>query len=161
MTDHMEESIVWQYKTFSSLSPYELYDIMQLRMAVFVVEQDCVYQDADNKDPHCEHLMGRHEDRLLAYSRIVPPGLSYPEISLGRIITAGQARRKGLGKALMLRSLETAFLLHGSGPIRISAQVYLQKFYESFDFQVCGPAYVEDDILHVEMLRPAKPLFIP
>lgn len=142
----------WTHKPFDELTAQELYAILQLRNQVFVVEQNCVFQDADNKDPFCDHLMCTEEFSLIAYSRILPPGISGVETSIGRILTAPTERGKGLGKTLMLKSIELAHLLHGPGHIRIGAQLYLINFYESFGFQRRGPIYLEDNIEHIEMI---------
>jgi ElaA protein len=145
--------IDWICKEFDDLQPQELYIILQLRMEVFVVEQKCAFQDADNKDQFCHHLMGLSGGELLAYSRIVPAGISYREISIGRIVTSPKARKSGFGKLLMQKSMQTAFELFGKGPIRIGAQLYLQKFYETFEFKQSSEIYLEDGIAHIEMRR--------
>jgi ElaA protein len=143
----------WTIKYFDSLTPHELYAILQLRAAVFGVEQNCVYQDMDNKDQHSFHLMGWQNDHLLAYTRIVPPGLSYAEPSIGRVVTAGTARRTGLGKTLIEKSIAEIFNLYGKTSIKIGAQLYLKNFYESFDFEQSGDIYDEDGIDHIQMIR--------
>ena len=142
----------WICKTFDELSPYELYAIMQLRMAVFVVEQNCAYQDADNKDAHCHHLMGWLEDKLVAYTRLVPPKISYAESSIGRVVSSPSVRRTGIGKILMTKSIEAMKALYPGIPIRIGAQLYLKDFYESFLFRQTSETYIEDGIPHIEML---------
>jgi len=143
----------WTIKYFDSLTLHELYAILQLRAAVFGVEQNCVYQDMDNKDQHSFHLMGWQNGHLLAYARIVPPGLSYTEPSIGRVVTAGTARRAGLGKTLIEKSIAEIFNLYGKTSIKIGAQLYLKKFYESFDFEQSGEIYDEDGIDHIQMIR--------
>jgi ElaA protein len=142
----------WICKTFDELNPYELYAILQLRMAVFVVEQHCPYQDADNKDFHCHHLMGWKEDKLVAYTRLVPPEISYAESSIGRVVSSPSVRRTGIGKILMARSIEALKALYPGVPIRIGAQLYLKEFYESFSFKQISETYIEDGIPHIEML---------
>ena len=129
----------------------ELYLILQLRNEVFVVEQNCVFQDADGKDPYCRHLMGFLGDSLAAYTRIVPPGVSYPEASIGRVVTSPKERKNGFGKSLMEKSIEMVYLYHGKVPIRIGAQYYLKKFYEFLGFQQTSGIYLEDGIEHIEM----------
>jgi ElaA protein len=146
-------SIDWSCKTFDTLTPSELYAIIRLRNAVFVVEQHCVFQDADDKDQYCHHLAGVIGDDLAAYARIVPAGVSYPHISIGRVITAAAFRRAGLGKALMERAIHECQRLYGKQPIQIGAQQYLKDFYQSFGFQQTSNMYLEDDIPHIEMLR--------
>ena len=146
--------INWIIKPFDELSTLELYTIMQLRSAVFCVEQNCAYQDADGKDLKCFHLSGIDNDgELMTYSRIVPPGISFEEVSIGRVITSQKARGTGAGKALMLKSIEVIESKYGKVPIRIGAQCYLIKFYSSFGFEISGQEYLEDNIPHIEMLR--------
>jgi len=142
----------WIVKEFKDLSLQELYSIFQLRMQVFIVEQNCPYQDADNKDQFCHHLMGWVDGTLAAYIRIVSPGISYSEPSIGRVVTSSRYRATGLGKSLMQKGIETTRSLYGEVPIRIGAQLYLQRFYESFGFKKQGEIYLEDGIQHVEMV---------
>ncbi len=137
------------------LKPEELYAILRLRSEVFVVEQNCVFQDIDNKDQSCHHLMGWRQDKLMGYSRIVPAGFSYVESSIGRIVTSPHARGLGIGKDLLRQSIQMTYALHGKRIIRIGAQYYLKNFYESFGFEQAGPLYLEDGIEHIEMLLPA------
>jgi ElaA protein len=139
-------------KSFSALSPDELYAILSARNAVFVVEQQCVYQDADGYDQQALHLVIPHEGLLGAYCRILLPGAKYPEWSIGRVLTVDSARGKGLGHTLMQQALE-AIASHGGGAVRISAQAYLQRFYEHHGFVRVSEPYLEDNIPHIEMLR--------
>lgn len=141
-------------KNFSELSQKELYDILQARSEVFVVEQNCVYQDADGYDERSLHVVIPFEGKIGAYCRIVSPGLKYPEWSIGRVLTSRHARGQKLGHALTKTALD-AVASRGGGDIRISAQAYLQKFYESHGFVRTGEEYLEDNIPHVEMLRTA------
>lgn len=150
-------NITWSMKPFDELSLQELYKILQLRMEVFVVEQNCPFQDADNKDLKCHHLMGWQNDRLVAYTRIVPPGISYEFPSIGRVVTSPAARKGGLGRLLMQQSIIEAEKLYGNKSIRIGAQLYLKKFYESFGFIQSSDIYVEDGIEHIEMTRNKLP----
>ena len=143
----------WTVKYFVSLTSHELYAILQLTAEVFGVEQNCVYQDMDNKDQLCFHLMGWHNDQLVAYTRLVPPGLSYTEPSIGRVVTSPGARRRGLGKTLIEKSIAEIFNLFGKTSIKIGAQLYLKKFYEAFDFEQSGYIYDEDGIDHIQMIR--------
>jgi ElaA protein len=144
--------MTWLCKKFDDLTPRELYAILQLRNEVFVVEQNCVFQDADNKDQYCYHLMGWQENDLVAYSRIIPPEISYSESSIGRIVTSPKARGNGIGRELVKQSIEELYILFGKIPIKIGAQMYLQKFYGSFGFKQTSDIYLEDDIPHIEML---------
>ena len=147
-------SMNWSLKKFEDLAPHELYAIMQLRNEVFVVEQNCVYQDADNKDRYSFHLMGWKEDKLIAYTRLIPAGTAYAEPSIGRVVTSPSARGTGAGRELMERSIDTIYKLFGKQPIRIGAQLYLKKFYSSLGFEPTGGIYLEDGIEHIEMVKP-------
>jgi ElaA protein len=152
--------IEWKCKHFKDLSVYELYDILRLRNEVFVVEQNCVFQDADNKDQQSYHLCGwltpsntRDErEMLVAYVRLVPPGLSYKEPSIGRVVTSPAYRRNGTGRLLMQQAIKECLKLFGTQNIKIGAQLYLKGFYESLMFKQCSKMYLEDDIEHIEML---------
>ena len=127
---------------------------MQLRNEVFVVEQDCVYQDADNKDLASYHFMGWANNKLIAYTRILPPGVAYTkEPSIGRVVTSPSARGSGIGRELMEKSIEELYKLFGETPIKIGAQLYLLKFYTSLGFQQTSSIYLEDDIEHIEMAK--------
>lgn len=143
----------WIVKTFHELTTAGLYDLLTLRSNVFVVEQQCVFLDMDYKDQQSVHLMGYKDSRLVAYSRLLPAGLSYTEMSIGRVVTAPEQRRSGLGKELMAQSVNHIRQLYGTGPIRIGAQLYLQRFYEDFNFKVVSDMYMEDGIPHIEMIR--------
>lgn len=147
-------STVWTLKKFDELSNRELYHILQLRNEVFIIEQNCPYQDMDNKDLKCHHLMGWMGERLVVYTRLVPAGVSYDEyMSIGRVVSSPSVRGTGLGKELMLKSIDTCYQVFGKAPIRIGAQLYLKKFYEGFGFEVTGDVYLEDGIEHVEMTK--------
>ena len=146
--------IKWECKLFNELTNVELYRILQLRIEVFSVEQNVVYQDCDNKDFKSYHFTGTLNDQLLAYSRIIPPGISYSEAaSIGRVVTSPIVRGQSLGKQLFEKSLEQLYLLFGQVPIIISAQVYLIKFYENFSFIRQGDIYIEDSIPHITMIK--------
>ena len=149
-----ENKYTVNYKSFDALTPYELYSIMQLRNEVFVVEQHCIYQDADNKDPYCHHLMIKEIDFLVAYARLLPRGLAYTEMSIGRVISSPLYRKTGAGRLLLYSSIEACYTLFGKGPIKIGAQLYLKKFYESFGFEKSSNLYLEDNIEHIEMRKP-------
>ena len=144
--------IQWKHKPFSELSPFELYAILQLRNEVFVVEQNCVFQDADDKDQLAIHLMGWKEDKLVAYTRLFDKGLAYDKASIGRVVSSNTVRGSGIGKELMQESIQLLYSIWGKQPIKIGAQFYLKKFYESFGFQQTSDIYLEDGIEHIEMV---------
>ena len=144
--------IKWECKKFDALNQYELYAILRLRNEVFVVEQNCVFQDADNKDQDCFHVMGWKEDFLAAYTRIVPAGLIFEEISIGRVVTSINIRRSGVGKELMEKSMDYIYKLYGNVPVKIGAQLYLKHFYEELSFTQSSDIYLEDGIEHIEMV---------
>ena len=143
----------WILKKFEDLTPHELYAIIQLRNEVFVVEQNCAYQDADNKDQESWHLMGWQGDLLAAYTRILPPGIVYNQPSIGRVVTAPAVRKTGIGKELMKKSIESVEKLFGKTSIQIGAQFYLKDFYESLGFRQSSEMYLEDGIEHIEMIK--------
>ena len=145
--------ISWTIKRFEELNLDELYALLQLRNEVFIVEQNCVYKDLDGKDRSAWHLMAVEDDNLVAYTRILPPGVLYKDPAIGRVVTASSKRRSGLGRELMKRSIETCEKLFGKISITLSAQVYLQSFYESFQFIAVGEEYLDDGIPHIEMSR--------
>ena len=146
-------NITWYHKYFNELTTKELYQILQLRNEVFIVEQNCPFQDLDDKDFKCFHLIGfdKNSQKILAYTRIVPAGISYENASIGRVVTSAQARGEGIGKVLMHKSIELLEKLYGGVPIRIGAQYYLKKFYESLGFQQVEGIYLEDGIEHILM----------
>jgi ElaA protein len=145
--------IDWRIKRFGELSPAELYEIFRLRLAVFSVEQNCAYQDADGRDQDAWHLSGYDERGILqAYARIIPAGIAFKEVSIGRVITSQATRGKGLGRELMKKCMELVREKHGNVPVRIGAQCYLKKFYSGFGFEIASEEYLEDNIPHVEML---------
>ncbi len=148
-------NITWYHKHFKELNTTELYQILQLRNEVFIVEQNCPFQDLDEKDLKCYHLMGFDTDaqKVMAYTRIVPAGVSYEEASIGRVVTSPLARKNGIGKELMQKSIELLEELYGGISIKIGAQLYLKKFYESFGFQQVEEVYLEDGIEHILMVR--------
>ncbi|HEX2532737.1 MAG TPA: GNAT family N-acetyltransferase [Chitinophagaceae bacterium] len=148
-----ERNETWYCLPFDALTPHQLYAILQLRNEVFVVEQNCVFQDADDKDQGCHHLMQWDGDRLVAYTRLVPPGHIYEEASIGRVVTSPAVRGRGAGRQLMEASIREAYALFGRRPIRIGAQLYLKRFYESFGFEQVSEPYLEDGIPHIYMLK--------
>lgn len=147
-------TISWNVKPFDQLAPHEVYAALQLRNEVFVVEQNCVFQDADNKDQSSYHLFGWDGDLLAAYTRLVPAGISYVEPSIGRVVISPMRRSLGMGRELMIRSIDHVYNIWGKENIRIGAQLYLKKFYESLGFQQSSEIYLEDGIEHIEMLLP-------
>ena len=149
--------VEWQWSAYEELSRDELYAILARRQEVFVIEQQCIYPDMDGIDPHAFHLMGWGEvggkRELLAYLRCVHPGIKFTEVSLGRGLSAPAARGTGIGRAMMAEALRQAECVYQGQAIRISAQLYLEKFYAGFGFVSIGAPYEEDDIPHIEMLR--------
>ena len=145
----------WTTKPFEALTLAELYALLQLRSEVFVVEQTCVFQDIDGHDQAAYHLLGHTATgELAACARLFGPGLSYEQVSIGRVVTAPRHRRAGLGRALLTQAVAECAALFGAQPIKIGAQCYLQAFYESFGFVQQGKPYLEDGIPHMYMLRP-------
>jgi len=140
-------------KTFKELTTYELYDILQLRSAVFVVEQDCVYQDLDGKDNKAWHVLGYNNEKLIAYTRVFKPGLYFSHASIGRVIVAQNERRHNYGKKIMEASIEAVKTHFNETAIKISAQCYLTKFYSNLGFKAVGDTYLEDGIPHVTMIK--------
>jgi ElaA protein len=139
---------------FNQLSTIELYEILQLREAVFHLEQACVYTDLDDKDLEAHHVIGIQDGKIHATSRILAPGISYDGYaSIGRVCTSSIVRTQGYGKALMEKSLTTCIDLYPHNAIKISAQSYLLDFYSSFGFQAYGEEYFEDEIPHKGMIR--------
>jgi ElaA protein len=155
--------ITWRFAPFDDLTPRNVHDLFQVRAAAFVVEQDCVFQDLDGIDPQCWHLLGfspsplgegRGEGQVLvAYCRIVPPGVKFAEPSIGRVVTTSEVRGTGLGRELVREALLRADRLWPGRPIRIGAQKHLDRFYGEFGFAVASEPYDEDGILHIEMLK--------
>ncbi len=140
-------------KAFDALTPHELYEMLRLRSEVFVVEQNCVFLDMDNRDQACMHLLLYKEGTLAATARLVPAGLAYTEMSIGRIVTSPAVRGTGMGKVIVKAAIALCFELYGNGPIKIGAQLYAKKFYESFGFEQSGEVYDEDGIDHIHMIR--------
>lgn len=147
-----EHKIHWQSLDFEALDTHQLYRILHLRQQVFIVEQDCAYQDLDNLDQLSLHLCATRADDLLAYLRSVPPGLSYDESSLGRIVTSPGARGLKLGRELVRRGVALNFKTWPGSDIRIGAQAHLEKFYFEFGFESVTEPYDEDGIPHIKML---------
>lgn len=138
-------------KEFTSLSTRELFEIYKLRSEVFVVEQNCAYQDVDDKDLLASHIMLLENEILVGYCRILPPGVSYIEPSIGRVIVNKSFRKTGAGKMLMNHSINKALELFKDQDLVISAQSYLIKFYQDLKFKPEGVEYLEDGIPHTQM----------
>lgn len=142
----------WSLKKFAELTLDELYAILKLRSEVFVVEQNCVFLDMDDKDQQSYHFMGWEGNQLFAYTRLVPPGVDKLP-SIGRVVTSPSARNRGIGRILMQKSVEETIQLFGNQPIHIGAQLYLRDFYSSLGFEQSSDVYLEDGIEHIEMIR--------
>ncbi len=143
----------WKIKPFEELFLAELYELLQLRSEIFVVEQNCVYQDIDGKDRKALHLIGEYGGEIVAYARLFKPGDYFGDASIGRVVVKREFRDKKWGHDLMRESLKAITENFGAGPIVISAQLYLQKFYESHGFETIGESYPEDDIPHIRMIN--------
>lgn len=148
------EKITWVYKHFNELTALEYHHIIFLRTEVFVVEQNCPYQEVDKKDVVSYHLYGTNaKNEVVAVTRIVPQHISYKEISVGRVAIKKSSRGTGLAHELMLKTFEAAEIIFGKQAIRISAQEYLLNYYSKHGFKQVGEMYLEDDIPHIEMLK--------
>ena len=148
-------TLTWLTKPFDALTVPELYELLQLRSEVFVVEQTCPFQDIDGQDQAAHHLLGYADTgELAAYARLFGAGISYAQASIGRVVTSPRHRRFGLGRQLLQQAIAQCDTLFGVQPIKIGAQLYLQAFYESFGFVQQGEGYLEDGIPHIYMLRP-------
>ena len=146
------EDVQWYCKSFTELTVKELYELMKLRSQVFVVEQNCVYLDADDKDEKSYHFYAVDNGSIAAYARLLPPNLSFKEASIGRVLTAQSQRRKGLGLILMQKCIAKTLDLFKTNTIKIGAQLYLKSFYEDLQFTQCSQEYDEDGIPHIEMI---------
>lgn len=147
-------TLTWTGKPFADLTLTELYDVLQLRTEVFIVEQNCAFQDIDGQDAPAYHLLGKTpEGQLGAYARLFAAGQSYEQVSIGRVVVAPSLRRYGLGQELMRQAIAHCEQLFGAQPIKIGAQQYLTKFYQGFGFVQQGEMYLEDGIPHIYMVR--------
>ena len=149
--------VTWQWCRFAELRPDELYEVVRLREAVFVVEQNCPYPDADGRDPRAWHLLGwqdTEKERILAaYARVFEPGVRYTEASIGRVVTAQSVRGTGVGRRLMAEALRRVESLAPGGKIKLAAQRRLEEFYAEFGFTAVSEPYEEDGINHIDMVR--------
>lgn len=147
----------WQIKHYRDLTLNEFHDIVALRINVFVVEQDCPYQDLDGKDKKSYHLVCRNgKGAIVATARILPPGLSYDECAIGRVVIDASARGNGIGHQLMKECINFSNLEFDNAPIIVSAQKHLEQYYSAHDFIPTGKEYLEDGIPHIEMKRSPK-----
>jgi len=145
--------IHWKIKRFNELSVADLYSVLQLRSKVFVVEQNCVYQDIDGKDSKALHLLGVYEGTIVAYSRIFAPGYYFDNASIGRVVINANYRDRKWGHSLIEAAVAGVKEHYGQDAITISAQLYLKKYYEGHGFVQEGEEYLEDDIPHIRMNR--------
>ncbi len=139
-------------KTFEELTIHELHDLLQLRSEIFVVEQDCVYQDIDGKDEKALHIIGKKEGKIIAYTRCFLPGIYFEEAAIGRVVVAITERKYGYGHDIMNASVLAIKKRYNTKSIKLSAQTYLIKFYESHGFVTTGEGYLEDGIPHIAMV---------
>ncbi len=142
-------------KTFQQLTVEDLYDILQLRSEVFVVEQDCVYQDIDGKDDKALHIIGKKKGKIIAYTRCFPQGVYFKEAAIGRVVVSEKERKYGYGHDIMKVSIKAIEEKYNTSAIKLSAQTYLVSFYESHGFKKVGTEYLEDGIPHIAMIKMA------
>ena len=145
--------LTFKFKTFNELDLNELYDLLQLRSEVFVVEQDCVYQDIDGKDQKAYHILGYKNNTLVAYTRLFKPGDYFTEASIGRVVVSKRERKHKYGYDIMNASIEFIRDHLNVKLIKLSAQTYLKRFYNNLGFNETGSEYLEDGIPHIAMLR--------
>ena len=143
----------YQVKSFQELSLEEFHDIIALRIQIFIIEQNCPYQEVDGKDKLAHHLFSKNEmDEIIAVTRILPQGISYAEVAIGRVVVHEDYRGTGLGNQLMADSMNFVKDEYGKVPVRLSAQKHLENYYGNHGFKSTGKEYLEDGIPHVEML---------
>ncbi|MGL5723757.1 GNAT family N-acetyltransferase [Cetobacterium sp.] len=143
-------------KKFNELSSSELYEILKVRSEVFIVEQNCPYNDVDGKDYKSTHIMIKKGDSIAAYIRTIPAGISYETSSFGRVLVSKEFRGEGLAKLIVEAAIKQLFEVENVNSITIGAQHYLEKFYSSFGFKTISEIYLEDDIPHVDMILVKK-----
>ncbi len=146
----------WQVSTFDELSNRELYALLKLRQDVFLLEQECLYNDFDGLDADSLHMLCWRGEELAAYQRCLPPGLSYPQSAIGRIVVAPSARGTSLGRELVQRGIDFNLERWPGQDISINAQSYLERFYSGLGFEAVGDEYLEDGIPHIRMLYRAQ-----
>ena len=146
----------WIIKRFDQLTTLELYELLKVREEVFVMEQECLYHDLDSKDFNATHMFALEDNQMVCYLRILDKGVSYDEVSIGRVLTKPAYRRKGYGEQIMARAIDYIENVMGEGKIRISAQAHLEKFYGDLGFEVVSDVYLEDGIEHYEMLYQSR-----
>lgn len=140
-------------KTFKELTTQELYDLLQLRSEVFVVEQNCIYQDLDGKDKNALHVIGTKNDKIVAYTRVFEPGYYFENASIGRVVVSNEERQHKYGYEIMEASIKAIKEYFNKTTVTLSAQSYLKKFYNNLGFKTTGEAYLEDGIPHIEMTK--------
>lgn len=138
-------------KSYNELTTSELYDLLQLRSEVFVVEQDCVYQDIDGKDQKALHVLGYTKGQLVAYTRLFKSGDYFDFASIGRVVVKEDQRQNNYGYDIMHASIDAIKSYYGTSEIKISAQTYLKRFYNTLNFYEVGEEYLEDGIPHIAM----------
>jgi len=154
----MTSIIKWQCAQIEEFSAVQMHAILKVRCDVFIIEQNCVFPDIDNKDLIALHLVAWTDDnQVAAYLRILPPNTTFTEPSLGRVLSAQAFRGTGIGRQLMEQGLQHLEARYPNSPVRIGAQSYLVDFYSTFGFAVASEEYIEDGIAHIDMLRPAQP----
>ena len=142
-----------EIKAFNELTLDSLYEVLQLRAEVFVVEQNCPYQDVDGKDQKAMHILGYHKEQLVAYTRVFKPGYYFDNASIGRVVVKENVRQYGFGKDIMKASIAFIEDTLDLSTIELSAQTYLKKFYNDLGFKEIGEGYLEDDIPHIRMIK--------
>jgi ElaA protein len=148
--------LIWKWSQLLKLSPFEVHAVLAARQSVFIMEQNCIYQDADDLDYSAWHLIGcNREGQLMAYLRVTPPGSRFPEPSIGRLLTIKPMRGKKIATCALELALNKCGTAYPGQSVRIAAQTYLVDFYNRFGFLKIGPSYKEDGIDHVDMLRVA------
>ncbi|MFB6306545.1 MAG: GNAT family N-acetyltransferase [Flavobacteriales bacterium] len=141
----------WRTYTFHEFQLKDLYEILKLRTEIFVKEQECPYQEIDDRDDSAYHITGKEEGELIAYARVLPAGMEFPEVSIGRVAVRMDQRKKGFGDEIFKKTLNTVKNKFGEVPIMLCAQTYLVDFYEKYGFEKVGKEFVLDGIEHVKM----------
>tara|TARA_B100000614_G_scaffold253895_1_gene268415 strand:+ start:813 stop:1280 length:468 start_codon:yes stop_codon:yes gene_type:complete len=144
----------WKCLGFRELNSHQLHQILKMRQQIFIIEQKCIYEDIDEFDKVSHHIQAINNGKLLAYSRVLPAGSLYAEVSIGRVMVSKTHRNRGLGRKLMQKSHEWCESNYRHCPIRLNAQYYLESFYHSFHYQTVSKPYDDEGVLHIEMYRP-------